>query len=198
MWTDLALTVYEYRWFIGGVGFIMAVTGLAGIAMQRYGTLGPDPVLPPVVHVEHPLAHEDVALITRRPDSDTGVVPRIPGGTPDESALTVRIPPYAPTWNAAREWPRFTDAPTETMPVLRVLDGPPPAVTAALAGPVCPTCGGPFGNCSCYGKPGDDCPLTTDTIRIPTTGDTPDYDAQRRGDTCDLGAKTQKIRAVAS
>lgn len=86
----------------------------------------------------------------------------------------------------------------EVIEGLRVIPSP-GEVWAQLdaAGPVCPTCGGPFGNCSCYGKSAprrDECPLTTDEIRIPAVGETPAFAATvERAETQDLTVRLDQI-----
>lgn len=179
--------------FLAGCCFVIA-GAIWWVAIYRHNlTLGPDPVLPPVVHVEHPLG---VELEPRhlRADADTAVVARIPGATreaprsgPVGNAIAERIPPYADL----TRWPQFSD-PTVA---LRTVPGPCPVEVEKLAarGPVCPTCGGPFGACACVGK--DDCPLTTDTIDIDRVSTPPLY--VEAGGTFDMTAKLQKAREAA-
>ena len=66
---------------------------------------------------------------------------------------------------------------------------------------VCNVCGGPFGACTCHIKnaPKDECPLTTDEIRIPTAGEAPFHaqlvdETNRRAETQDLTVRLDQIR----
>ncbi len=96
---------------------------------------------------------------------------------------------------------------TEALEGLRVIPSsdPPPddddfvhdeIIIGPKLGPVCNVCGGPFGGCTCHIKsaPRNDCPLTTDEIRIPTSGETPAYTATvARAETQDLTVRLDQI-----
>ena len=133
-----------------------------------------------------------------RIDADTAVIPRIPGVA--ESALARRIPPYL-----AQGWQH------ETVTALRTVTGPTAEETERLAarlcapldiGPVCPTCGGPWGNCTCATTTAQaECPLTTDeipdvTIAIPNPHYGEAYTAlYAQPATQDLTEKLKKVTA---
>lgn len=102
-------------------GIVLILGGCSALLWMYRDALGyrePEPEIPPVVlpPVEQTYIHplQPVAANYRRPDSDTGVVARIPGATPQ-------------------------------------------------AGPVCPVCGGPFGNCECYSQKSS----TEETVALP-------------------------------
>jgi len=97
---------------------------------------------------------------------------------PAESALTVRIPPYALTWP---QFPSGLELPTV---VLRQLDGPSVEQLDQLAA---------------KHRAPDLCPLTTDEVPdIALAESTPWIYEKERWETVDLSAKTQKIPAAAS
>lgn len=117
------------------IGLALILGGCSALVWMYRDALGyrePEPEIPPVVQppVEQAYIHpqQAVAANYRRPDSDTGVVPRIPGATPQVGSTGV-----------------------ETDQVKRA------------AGPVCPACGGPFGNCECYSQKSS----TEETVVLP-------------------------------
>lgn len=199
MWTDLAAQLWPTLplFFLAACCFVLG--GFIWlVAIRRHDlSLGPDPVLPPVVHVDHPLADE-------RADADTHVVAYIPGATPAESALTDRrIPPYMladPPPDDDYVCDEIIIGPKlrqETGPSVEDLDRLAARLCAAPdLGPVCPFCGGPWhAQCPSAPKRADDCPLTTDEIRIPTDETVPLYAATVRGETFDLTEKLKKVTA---
>ena len=224
MLADLAAWTIRFAPFAALAGMCFVLAGCIWIAVFRRTRPLPRKLAePPAPHrpLLPPKSH------AAREDSDTGVIPQvggpvgkmpvigetgcalvlpprpgIPGATPQaapvcpvcggpwhavcpskertegvaESAL-VRIPPYAPTWP---QFPPGLEPPTV---VLRQVPGPSVDELDTLAA---------------RHRAPDDCPLTTDSIRIDIHAPTPLHDATKRGDTVDLGAKTQKIRAAAS
>lgn len=102
---------------LAGLALILGGSGV--LVWMFRGQLGYyEPEIPPVVQppIEDTfiLPAQPVEPNYHRPDSDTGVVARIPGATPQ-------------------------------------------------AGPVCPVCGGPFGNCECYSQKSS----TEETVVLP-------------------------------
>lgn len=157
------------------LGMILIVGGIVGLAwIFRYELGYDEPEIPPVVDPDR------TAIISavrpepnyHRSDDDTHVFARIPGATPTPAA-DISDEQLAAVVDGLRHLPsgpelvRFLDALDADV---RVLDA---------AGPVCPTCGGPFGACACYGQKSapmdsgetqvvDLCPLTTqDLPKIP-------------------------------
>lgn len=152
--------------FLAGLCFLLA--GLVGVMVfrRREVTIGPDPVIPPVrqpgpFRVPSPPAPANY----HRPDADTHVIPGIPGATP----------PLSPQLRAVA---RYLDAQAadDTVPLTPIAGLREERIEA---GPVCATCGGPFGACTCNIRASEQtqvvdlCPLTTQDLVIPTYGDTP-------------------------
>lgn len=175
-WLDLA------GWFLFLYGIALVIGGIVAIVViiVQWGgvTLGPDPVIPTAPQPQPvTIASPPAAPNYRRPDSDTGVVARIPGATPeagpvcptDETEVTVGLAPqYAALdrfFNAVDEATRETDA-----AMLQLVD--------KLADRL----------------PDDDCPLTTQ--EIPPLLDAPLYDAAiRNTDTRELSEVMKKVTA---
>lgn len=194
MWTDLAAQLWPALplFFFAGACFVVAGT-IWWVAIRRHNALVDTPTIPVVVHRDYPLA-VDTHPRHLRDDNDTCVIGR--------------VPPYLPA--LADPPPDDDDYVHDEIiigPKLRQETGPSVEDLDRLAarlrttpdlGPVCPFCGGPWhAQCPSAPKSAPECPLTTDEIRIPTTGDTPEFEAQRRGDTCELSAKLAKARDAA-
>lgn len=189
MWTDLAAQLWPALplFFLAACCFVLG--GFIWlVAIRRHDALGPLPA--------------KLADPPARIDADTAVIPRIPGASLEESALG-RIPPYM-----LADPPPDDDYVCDEIiigPKLREVTGPTVAELDALAarlraapdlGPVCPFCGGPWhAQCPSAPKRADDCPLTTDEIRIPTDETVPLYAATVRGETFDLTEKLKKVTA---
>jgi hypothetical protein len=181
MWTDLLAHLLNTK--INGyhvaAGICFLIAGLIALVwmIAEWGgvTLGPDPEPPAFPTPRH-----------ARPDSDTGVVACIPGATP--------VAEFVADVDQAANVLRVIEAEVRTDEPGGLLAGLPvwPAVPIApKAGPVCPTCGGPFGVCQCLTKA--ECPLTTQEIRVEES--TPEYDAAvRRTRTQDLSALMERVK----
>jgi hypothetical protein len=157
----------------------MVLGGLIAIAylIATWGgvTLGPDSVIPPVVEPAAVPAARPPKSHAAREDDDTHVIPGIPGALPpetvavqrfveavDEATVVLAEAVQPPLQMLVTAWETF-----EQIEGLRIIPS---------SGPVCPTCGGPFGNCQCYSKSApmdsgetqvvDLCPLTTQDIEI--------------------------------
>jgi hypothetical protein len=211
---DYAAGLIGWPLFLLGLALIAGgVFGLAWIFRDQLGY--DEPEIPPVVEPDPDrtviLSAVMPAPNYHRDDDDTQVIrPHIPGATPEERT-EVEPAELAPFLEAVDEmtvvladatgvprellarpgvsaWETF-----EQIPGLRVIEhGEEPVtdelltrVRDGLRGPVCPTCGGPFGNCSCYGQKSapkesdatqvvDLCPLTTHEFEVPVaTGEPP-------------------------
>jgi hypothetical protein len=186
--TDVALGLLFAQWLtLAGWGLVaygvaLVVGGLAAIVymIATWGgvTLGPDPVMPAVEQPTVPIPRPPKAHL-RIEDAETRAIPGIPGATPpvveefiaavDEATRALAEAAQPPAQMLATAWETF-----EQIPGLRVIPS---------AGPVCPTCGGPFGNCQCYSQKSapkeeqtqvvDLCPLTTQDIVIPDEAEAP-------------------------
>ncbi len=154
------------------VGALLTAGGLAGIIVIRRRDLSiatEVPVFtPPTVAVPRPPRSH-----AAREDADTGVIPRIPGATPEAVALA--------RWE--RDFEEFGAAITDVLdPGLRVIPHTEPlpawppreSEVVAVARPVCPVCGGPAGGCTCHIQAAD-CPLTTVELVVPTAEASPLY-----------------------
>jgi hypothetical protein len=127
MWTDLRdfLLLTDAGWWVGTGLIIAGILALAVYAWRNLGDVqgGPLPrklASPPAAPNWHRSSEPHIRQHWRREDSDTQVIPSIPGATPQAAGMGTGI-----------------------------FDG-----GSATAGPVCPTCGGPFGNCQCYSQKG--------------------------------------------
>lgn len=149
-WLDLAgwgLVIYGAGMVVGGV---IAIVYL--IATWGGVTLGPDPVIPPVAAPDTVVLPRPPKSHAAREDDDTHViVARIPGATPELTPQLAAVARYLDDVEAVTEattavhhelgvtaWETF-----ERVEGLRVIPS---------SGPTCPTCGGPFGACACYGQ----------------------------------------------
>lgn len=152
--------------FFAGLCFVLAGT-IWLVAIRRHEVaLGPDPVIPPV-HQPGPfrVPSPPAPANYHRPDADTHVIPGIPGATR----------PLSPQLRAVA---RYLDAQAadDTVPLTPIAGLREERIEA---GPVCATCGGPFGACTCNIRASEQtqvvdlCPLTTQDLVIPTYGDTP-------------------------
>jgi hypothetical protein len=186
MLTDLAAAWINTHYLsllllmLAGACFVLAGMLCIFVVRHRDVVLGDDevPTYVPPATVPIPLRSRH-----RREDADTHVIPSIPGAAPPEVTKVLA---------------EFLDDVEEATTVLRVIEHEEEAVTAellqrvrdGLKGPVCPTCGGPFGNCTCYGqsKSGSEkgseatqvidlCPLTTLAFEIPAAEPTPVFGA---------------------
>lgn len=152
-WLDLAgwgVVIYGAGMVVGGlVAIVYLIVTWGGV------TLGPDPVIPPVVQPQafRPPSPKPRA---RREEADTHVIARIPGATPDQWVAQQRW--IEAVDDATRELGEFTRVeglrviPHAEERIEEVPDEVLQRVRDGLRGPVCPTCGGPFGNCQCYSQ----------------------------------------------
>lgn len=109
-------------------------------ATSRDLVLG-DYVVKPHIPPAPIVPNRPIAANYRRPDSDTGVAACIPGATRQVVQEVQEQQHAGPDSDAHR----------------------PPWGATQYAGLVCPTCGGPFGNCSCYSQKGS----TEETVVLP-------------------------------
>jgi hypothetical protein len=185
-WLDFAgwgFIIYGFGMVLGGViAIVWLIVTWGGV------TLGPDPVLPPVVEpVTAPIPRPPKSHAARE-DDDTHVIPMIPGATPprediaDEQLVAgLRQLPCGPE-------------------LARFLDDVDADIRATIAvGPICGTCGRPAGKCQCAPTEEtqvvDLCPLTTQDIVVPFAEPTPEFDTTvQRADTQELSAHMEKIR----
>jgi hypothetical protein len=181
MLTDLAAAWINTHYLtllllmLAGACFVLAGMLCIFVVRHRDVVLGDDEVptyVPPVPTKILLPAHSHAAR------EDAEVIPSIPGATRE---LTDFLADVEDVTAALRVIEHEEEAVTAEL-IQRVRDG--------LKGPVCPTCGGPFGNCACYGqiKSGSEkgseatqvidlCPLTTLAFEIPAAEPTPVFGA---------------------
>lgn len=191
-------------WPLFLLGLVLIAGGVFGLAwIFRYELGYDEPEIPPVVQPDADRTAIVSAVMPEpnyhRSDDDTHVIPGIPGALPPRTGGTYTGPPFVldesgpaalvippkttPVDHLARR--PYVALQGETIPGLRVI---PSAELWPAAGPVCPTCGGPFGNCQCYSQKSapeetqvvDLCPLTTQDIVVPSEGEAPFHDAMAR------------------
>lgn len=158
------------------VGSACIFGSVAAIGWVTWRTLRPvpDPVAPRVRHTTTfrvPLPPPPPAPNYHRADAVTQVIGR--------------IPPYLSRLEGHTE---EIALPQAEGPSLDELD----RLAAEHRAPVCPICGGGW-HPVCPSKAADDCPLTTDEIRVPDDAPTPVY--VKAGGTVDLAEKLKKVSA---
>lgn len=151
----------------GAVGLVYILFTWGGVAM------GPDPVIPPAVDPEptRPTLPPKTHL---RVDSDTGVIPRIPGAAPPEAAHEPHTAPKCPICGG----PWHTVCPSKVVqpPVLVPLDRNEPKKRRKALDP-----------------------LTSQEIRVAAEAETPFHDAiVRNTSTRDLSGDVARILAATS
>lgn len=201
-WLDLAgwgLVAFGVAEVIGGlIAIVYLIVTWGGV------TLGPDPEIPPVDPPAAPVIRSPSPPANyRRPDSDTGVVPRIPGATPEAGPV---CPFCGGPWHAlCPSAPK--ERSDETVEMWMATEPEPSPVKPALA-PQYAALSRFFGavdearadteqamrRLAANARP--DCPLTTAEIQI-EPADPPEYRAasERLGDTRELSAVMKKVSA---
>lgn len=186
-------------WPLFLLGLVLIAGGVFGLAwIFRYELGYDEPEIPPVVDPDRTAIISAVRPEPNYHRDDTHVIPGIPGALPPRTGGTYTGPPLVldesgcalvpprPFDHLARR--PYVALQGETIPGLRVI---PSAELWPAAGPVCPTCGGPFGACACYSQKSapmdseetqvvDLCPLTTQDIVVPSEGEAPFHDAMAR------------------
>lgn len=207
MWTDaLAWTIRFAPWGFAAGGVFILIGGL-GIWLYRRD-VAPTPLphklaAPPVVRFAPPPRHA-------RPDEDTHVIPSIPGAMRPQVVQEVQEvqeqhqagPVLSPQLRAVARMLDAVDRSADETVVLTPIAGL--REERIEAGPGCPTCGGPFGACTCYGQKSaptseatqvvDLCPLTTQDIEVRTDETMPIHaDIADREPTQELSKTVAKI-----
>jgi hypothetical protein len=195
MWTDLPAAFFPAAGYLVWLGAQLTAAGSLCIWLTRRDLiLGPPPApqavtAPTALTIPSPSPPANY----RRADSDTGVIPSIPGATRGPVCPTcggawhgpVCPPPKERTEEAPEHLAlhRFLDDVDDVTNVLRVIEHDEP-VTAELLARVRDGL-----------KADDECPLTTGEIEIPTLGETPVHAGiASREPTRDLGAAVEKVR----